>query len=214
MCGFPLGHLDKHLRTLVQKHHRSVALCEEFAKHRGTTTSKALFERRVVRILTPGTLIDESFLNPYVNNFLLSISVPKDDVLGLAWIDISTGEFSSLEASATSLPDHLARINPREVVLDDSVRDEATSSVKRALVEENAIISYVKRLTSNNISGVIPDIQNPILIENSDGFSEKEGEAIALLTSTFAIIFWSILQNLCDTLEMIWTKDYRSTPIP
>ncbi len=103
-------------------------------------------------------------------------------MLGLAWIDISTGEFSSLEASATSLPDHLARINPREVVLDDSVRDEATSSVKRALVEENAIISYVKRLTSNNISGVIPDIQNPILIENSDGFSEKEGEAIALLT--------------------------------
>ncbi|KLO13966.1 hypothetical protein SCHPADRAFT_873402 [Schizopora paradoxa] len=179
LCGFPLAQLDKHLRTLVEKHHRPVALCEEFMKHRGTTTSKPSFERRVVRILTPGTLIDESFINPYVNNYLLAISTPKDETVGLAWIDISTGEFSSLETSLAALSDHLVRIGPREVVLHGSLRESVTDPVKKALIEENALISYA---LSGHVS-VIPDVNNQIAIEDSEEISERESESISLLTT-------------------------------
>ena len=179
LCGFPLAHLDKHLRTLVEKHNRPVALCEEFVKNRGTATSKPTFERRVVRILTPGTLIDESFINPYVNNYLLAISNLKDETVGLAWIDISTGEFSSLETSLAALSDHLVRIGPREVVLDASLRESVTDPVKKALIEENALISYV---VSRHTSG-IRDVNNQIEIEDCEEISEREGESIALLTT-------------------------------
>ena len=63
MCGFPIMHLDKYLKILVQQYKKPVALCEEFRKlaEGASAVSKPTFERRVVRILTPGTLIDESF---------------------------------------------------------------------------------------------------------------------------------------------------------
>lgn len=98
MCGFPLVHLQKHLNTLVQQNNRFVALCEEFARPVPPGT-RPLFDRRVVRIVTPGTLIDEPFLNHYENNYLLAISsdashsLEEHDDVGLAWIDVSTGEF-------------------------------------------------------------------------------------------------------------------------
>ena len=63
MAGFPIMHLHKYLKILVQDHSRLVALCEEFPKD-PAVGAKAGFDRRVVRIVTPGTLIDEPFLNP------------------------------------------------------------------------------------------------------------------------------------------------------
>lgn len=100
MCGFPIMHLDKYLKVLVLQHKRFVAMCEEFPHHQ--PGQKPAFERRVVRVITPGTLVDEPFLNHYENNYLLAIaSAPNisDDVddshsFGLAWTDVSTGDRS------------------------------------------------------------------------------------------------------------------------
>src|SRR5262245_41534938 len=98
MCGFPLMHLDKYLKILVQQNKRFVSMCEEFPRPSPETKG---FDRRVVRIITPGTLIDEPFLNQYENNYLLAISPStlssaaepgQENLTGLAWIDISTGE--------------------------------------------------------------------------------------------------------------------------
>ena len=102
MCGFPLMHVNKYLKILVQDNNRFVAMCEEFMKSR-ILGPKGGFDRRVTRIVTPGTLIDEPFLNQYENNYLLSVHFPPtvsndgdvevDTPVGLAWIDVSTGEF-------------------------------------------------------------------------------------------------------------------------
>ena len=73
MCGFPVIQLQRHLKALVQQNHRFVALCEEFARPVPPGT-KPSYDRRVVRIVTPGTLIDEPFLNHYENNYLMAIS--------------------------------------------------------------------------------------------------------------------------------------------
>ncbi|KAL1740026.1 muts domain V-domain-containing protein [Schizophyllum fasciatum] len=176
MCGFPLAHLDKYLRVLVEGNKRLVAMCEEFPilaaennsanggksdsiEGKGTRAppSRGGFERRVTRVITPGTLIDEPFLNQYENNYLLAVSVEANSQdssedqgvtkLGLAWIDVSTGEFFSKVSSVDVLRDDLARIGPKEVVLDVSRKAEndegkAKDPILAALAEEQYFVSY------------------------------------------------------------------------
>ena len=148
MCGFPLMHIDKHLKVLVQEHKRFVAMCEEFPRF---THGAKEFDRRVSRIITPGTLIDEPFLNPFENNYLLAISVPSNvdpvsglnSSLGLAWTDVSTGEFYSRQCLLESLQDELARIAPREVILTNDFKSTPEHPVVKALVEEGSFVSFV-----------------------------------------------------------------------
>lgn len=195
MCGFPLMHLDKYLKVLVQQHKRPVALCEEFRKleEGATAFSKPTFERRVVRILTPGTLVDESFLNPFENNFLLAISIPescnedysdKKSMYGLAWIDVSTGEFFSRNAAVDTLKDHLARIAPREIVLDAAAPgQEALDAIR----EIGCPISYASANTVvSNEGSEDPGVDDSISVETSaasEVFSAAEQRAVAVLTS-------------------------------
>jgi DNA mismatch repair ATPase MutS len=165
MAGFPLMHLDKHLKALVQTHARCVALCEEFPR---AHLDGGGFERRVVRVVTPGTLLDESFVDPYTNNYLLAVSVldGQEDApvdlraivvpqtaeslrpttsaeLGLAWIDVSTGEFFAKSCPLETLRDELVRLVPREVVLSSSLQDRVDHPVRRLLAEEGRFVSYV-----------------------------------------------------------------------
>lgn len=160
MCGFPLIHLDKHLKVLVQQHKRFVAMCEEFPRKEEFGAKE--FERRVTRIITPGTLIDEPFLSAYENNFLLSINAPppqqqnhKDTDIGLAWIDVSTGEFYSKRATLESLQDEVARINPREVVLLDVFRNIKDHPLTSALTEENCFLSFVTSSSDAAVDGAV-----------------------------------------------------------
>ena len=143
MAGFPFFQLDRFLKTLVQDLNKHVAISEEFPV---ATSSKVksgglLFDRKVARVVTPGTLIDEKFIDPFENNFLLSVHPattqassereiaesffhgdrPADahgQKLGLAWLDLSTGDFFTQITTFSLLPSALARIRPREVVLD------------------------------------------------------------------------------------------------
>ena len=200
MCGFPLMHLDKYLKVLVQQHKRPVALCEEFRKleEGATAISKPTFERRVVRILTPGTLIDESFLNPFENNFLLAIS-PSELVneasssktkasYGLAWIDVSTGEFFSRNAASDTLKDHLARIAPREVVLKVTAAEAGPDQeLLDAIREIGCPISYASPGTFvSSVDGQDIVTDDSISVEASsapDVFSKAEQSAVAILNS-------------------------------
>ncbi|PPQ69068.1 hypothetical protein CVT25_004244 [Psilocybe cyanescens] len=149
MCGFPILHIDKHLKTLVQQEKRFVALCEEFPVQTSPKLNVKEFERRIARIVTPGTLIDESFLNPLENNYLLAISPvtePADCAtlpeVGLAWIDVSTGEFFSKQCKLENVPDELARLAPREIVLEDSLCKKANHPIFSAFTEGSFLISY------------------------------------------------------------------------
>ena len=137
-------HLDRHLKTLVQHEKRFVAMCEEYPRYTNSGFKK--FDRRVSRIITPGTLIDESFLNPLENNYLVAISLSRqDDVkipVGLAWIDVSTGGFFSETCSLESLQDELARLAPREIVLDNVFKTFENHPFFTSLPEDCCLISY------------------------------------------------------------------------
>src|SRR6516225_2341433 len=117
MCGVPVERSDDYLHRLIEKGFR-VAVCEQMedpaaARARG---SKSVVRRDVVRLVTPGTLTEDTLLDARTNNYLLAIARARAsngvDRFGLAWIDISTSEFMVTECSGAELPATLARINP------------------------------------------------------------------------------------------------------
>ncbi|KAF9366468.1 DNA mismatch repair ATPase msh1 [Mortierella sp. NVP85] len=127
--GFPVRQLDRHLETLVAKHHFKVALCEQFQDG-----SSRHFRRSVHRIITPGTLIDEEFLDQGENNWLLAVATDKStQLLGLSWLDLSTGDFYTQETTYDSFPNDLARIRPREIVLNAKLKGEPEHPVLQTI---------------------------------------------------------------------------------
>ena len=140
MCGVPVERSDDYLHRLIALGHR-VAVCEQTenpaeAKKRG---NKSVVRRDVVRLVTPGTLTEDTLLDAKANNYLLAIarargSSSTSDRIGLAWIDISTAEFSVTECSANELGATLARINPNEVIVTDALySDPELSTLFRTL---------------------------------------------------------------------------------
>ena len=138
MAGFPFFQLDRFLKILVQDLHKYVAISEEFpASLSGKIKSGGLlFERRVNRVVTPGTLIDEKFIDPYENNFLLSVHVDQQQQqnntwqetkptaahgVGLAWLDLSTGDFFTQTTTIALLPSAVTRIGAREIILSPTL---------------------------------------------------------------------------------------------
>ncbi|KAF9953751.1 DNA mismatch repair ATPase msh1 [Mortierella alpina] len=140
--GFPIRQLDRHLETLVGRHHLKVALCEQFQDDRETGTRS--FRRSVHRIITPGTLIDEQFLDQAENNWLLAVASDKTShTLGLSWLDLSTGDFFTQETTYDSFPNDLARIRPREIILNSNLRDEPEHAVLEAIQQLGQfVVSY------------------------------------------------------------------------
>ena len=183
MCGFPLNQLDRHLKTLVQSRRRFVALCEEFPPIRAGEE----FTRRVVRIITPGTLIDESFLNTYENNYLLSISSAGTGRFGLAWIDVSTGEFYSQSTTLDCLRDEISRIGPREVILAKDGDGKIDRDVREALADEGAVTTtIVDESSSSSDPGVLPALDgqevDPQNISAPLIYTREELQAIQFLS--------------------------------
>jgi len=150
MAGFPFFQLDRYLKILVEEHQKYVALCEEYRKPIEDTSSKLEFERRVVRIITPGTLIDERFMDPYENNFLLAVYTPETENLegleaedvGLAWLDLSTGDFYTQRTDISSLPGDVARIAPREILLNEELQSDRSHTLFTTIEEEKHFITY------------------------------------------------------------------------
>jgi DNA mismatch repair protein MutS len=118
MAGIPVQALDGYLAKLVRLG-ESAAICEQIGD---PAQAKGLVERRVVRVVTPGTLTEQSLLDDKRDAVLLAISPgkkPRDD-WGLAWMALSGGGITLAQCEAQSLPDWLARITPAEVLWPQS----------------------------------------------------------------------------------------------
>ena len=120
MCGVPVHAAEGYLLTLIRKGFR-VAIAEQLedpaeAKKRGY---KSVVRRDVVRLVTPGTLTEDSLLEARRHNFLAAFAEVRD-AAALAWADISTGEFRVMPSSLVRLGPDLARIAPRELLLSEA----------------------------------------------------------------------------------------------
>src|SRR5262245_11902338 len=141
MCGVPVERSDDYLHRLIAQGFR-VAVCEQMedpaaAKARG---NKSVVRRDVVRLVTPGTLTEDTLLDARTNNYLLAIARARSsaggDRFGLAWIDISTSEFMVTESAGSELAATLARINPNEAIAAD------------ALYSDNELAPTLRELTA------------------------------------------------------------------
>jgi DNA mismatch repair protein MutS len=130
MCGVPIERSDEYLHRLIAQGHR-VAVCEQLedpaeARKRG---AKSVVHRDVVRLVTSGTLTEDSLLDARRNNFLLAIARSRtsvtEDRYALAWIDISTSEFNVAECDRIALAAAIARIEPGEIIVADAVFSDA-----------------------------------------------------------------------------------------
>jgi DNA mismatch repair protein MutS len=122
MCGVPVHAAGDYLNRLIRLGHR-IAVCEQTedpteAKKRG---GKAVVRREVVRLVTAGTLTEDTLLAADRNNYLAAIAeIRSEPLLGLASVDISTGEFSVMAVDPSLLPSEIARLEPSEIIVADT----------------------------------------------------------------------------------------------
>ncbi|WP_405054033.1 DNA mismatch repair protein MutS [Tabrizicola sp.] len=129
MCGVPVLAAEGYLLTLIRKGFR-VAVAEQLedpaeAKKRGY---KSVVRRDVVRLVTPGTLTEDSLLEARRHNFLCAFAEVRD-AAALAWADISTGEFRVMPSSLARLGPDLARLAPREVLISEARERELEPNI-------------------------------------------------------------------------------------
>ncbi|MBQ8347747.1 MAG: DNA mismatch repair protein MutS [Alphaproteobacteria bacterium] len=125
MCGVPVHSHEIYLSRLIKKGFK-VAICEQMEdpvqarKERGSGT---LVKREVIRLITPGTLTEDNILEPRSCNYLLSLTQTADGI-GMAWVDVSTGDFA-----VQTLPDKtpgplsagISRLEPKEIIVSDKI---------------------------------------------------------------------------------------------
>src|SRR5437867_1609201 len=124
MAGFPHHSLEGYLRKLLQAGHR-VAICDQVED---PALAKGLVRREVTRVVTPGTLTEDELLDPQLPNYLAAIHFPSprtavrglQDMVGLAWVDLSTGHFHAADVAQAQLKDELGRLAPAECLFAET----------------------------------------------------------------------------------------------
>jgi len=115
MAGIPYHALDNYLARLISRGYK-VAICEQVTKPGQT---RGLVEREVVRLVTPGTVVEPGLLDSKSNNYLVSL-VPGEDGVGLAYVDITTSEFAATRLPPHRLVPELERLKPSEIIAPES----------------------------------------------------------------------------------------------
>jgi DNA mismatch repair protein MutS len=157
MCGVPVHAADDYLQRLIAQGHR-VAVCEQIedpaeAKKRGP---KSVVRRDVVRLVTPGTLTEESLLDARAHNFLTALfGAPTreggESGYALASLDISTGELIASSTGSGDLAGELARLKPGEVLVGEDLGGDA--ALRRLVEESGAALTPCPRAHFDSVRG-------------------------------------------------------------
>ncbi|MBQ2699261.1 MAG: DNA mismatch repair protein MutS, partial [Firmicutes bacterium] len=131
MCGVPYHAVDGYLAKLIAKGFK-VAICEQVEDPK---TAKGLVKRDVIRVVTPGTVVESALLDETTANYLAAVWPDKNgSAFGLAYTDISTGKFLACEFSGAAarekLADELSRIRPAELLLPQELKGDELFSLR------------------------------------------------------------------------------------
>ncbi|ETS86586.1 hypothetical protein PFICI_00414 [Pestalotiopsis fici W106-1] len=209
MAGFPFFQLDRFLKVLVQEFNCYVAIAEEFPNDAGdkVKSNGLMHDRKVTRIITPGTLIDENFIDPYANNYVMAIHLgvsdadaasseesiqqdgsnaeeslhPAAEPVGLAWLDISTGQFYTQSTTIGGLSSILSRVGPREIVIDKALQAQKDHSLFTILAEDKHLISFTPHTTLMPTEEWISMLESEISANTLKSFTPDETSAGSLL---------------------------------
>ena len=123
LAGIPYHALESYLTRLINRGFR-VAICEQTSD---PASSKGIVDREVVRIVTPGTVVEESLLQQRANSFLMSI-VMRGEEAGIAVVDITTSDFLTTQLKSDRIESEITRLSPKEILLGSEWSDRITHS--------------------------------------------------------------------------------------
>ena len=166
MCGVPVHAAEGYLLTLIRKGFR-VAVCEQMedpaeARRRG---AKSVVKREVVRLVTPGTLTEESLLEARRHNFLAAYGEVRGEG-AFAWVDMSTGDLVVSECPRAMLGPMLARLAPREVLVSEAQEGELSEVVEEA----GAVVTPLARASFDS-TGAEARVAGCFKVASLDGFA-------------------------------------------
>ena len=176
MCGVPVHSAESYLLTLIRKGFR-VAVCEQMerpeeAKKRG---SKAVVKREVIRLVTPGTLTEDSLLEARRHNFLAAYAEARGEG-ALAWVDISTGAFHAMPIPRVRLGPELARLAPSEVLLSESLERDCAGLV----ADQGAAVTALGRAAFDSTAAA-RRVADLFRVETLDGFGSFSRAELAAM---------------------------------
>jgi DNA mismatch repair protein MutS len=181
MCGVPVHSHEAYLSRLIRQGFK-VAVCEQVedpaeAKKRG---AKSVVERAVVRVITPGTLTEDSLLDARSHNYLAALAEAQGD-LALAWLDLSTADFAAQPTDAGQLAAALARLAPGELLVPDRLL--AREPLKTALEEWNSILTPLPsaRFDSDNARKRLQSAFKVAALDSFGAYSRAEVAACGAL---------------------------------
>ena len=149
LAGVPYHSASSYITKLVSKGYK-VAICEQVEDPK---SAKGIVKREVVKVVTPGTVIDVDSLDSKSNNYLLSIR-EADGKIGIAYIDITTGEFKVTEIEKekdySKLFNELNKIEPKEILLLDSFYEDVREQIDDYVQKNQASVSIVGKTRDGN----------------------------------------------------------------
>jgi DNA mismatch repair protein MutS len=128
MAGFPYHALEAHLHKLLHAGHR-VAVCDQVED---AALAKGLVRREVTRVLTRGTVTEDELLDPRQANHLAAFALAGTNA-GLAWVELSTGQFQAADVPVAALADHLGRLAPSECLFAETADARPAEQLRAAL---------------------------------------------------------------------------------
>ena len=196
----------------MQDLNKYVAISEEYANNASAKVKSGglLFDRKVARIISPGTLIDEKFMDPYENNFLMAIHPMDNDtdvetnpdglpveltkdaplprlasmMVGLAWLDLSTGDFYTQPTTMGALPSVIARVGAKEIVLNKTLGSVVQENILTTLEHNRHLVTHhLADLEAPSMSDWAPMLEVPVSAATRATFSGGEVAAGSLLLS-------------------------------
>tara|TARA_B100000767_G_scaffold45946_1_gene40466 strand:- start:30323 stop:32932 length:2610 start_codon:yes stop_codon:yes gene_type:complete len=203
MCGVPVHAAEGYLLNLIRKGFR-VAVCEQLenpkeAKKRG---AKSVVRRGVVRLVTPGTLTEDTLLHPRQSNFLAAFAQVRDQSC-LAWLDISTGDVRYSPCPVMRLGPELARLAPAEVLISDT----ATPELLEVIADSGASSTPLAQTMFDSATGV-ERLANAFDVSTLDGLGDfgradiaALGALIEYLTTTQKGQLPLLRQPQCETRD-------------
>lgn len=181
LCGVPYHSAAPYIAKLVEAGEK-VAICEQVEDPKA---AKGIVKRQVVKVVTPGLVVEAESLSPKENNFLLSLVRGDGDRWGVAYLDISTGEFRVTEVDGGDAAwGEVACANPREILLPESFRESLSSVCRGDLLADRTFTyvddwvydqDYTERLIRNHFGVASPDALG------CEGFVEGVRAAAAIL---------------------------------
>ncbi|MGE0433832.1 MAG: DNA mismatch repair protein MutS [Planctomycetota bacterium] len=192
LCGFPLRSLAMHMRRLLQKGHKAVVV----EQIQDAKDAKGVVDRAITRIVTPGTVTDDSLLDERKQNFILAVAPARRDPavdapVGVAWADVSTGRFEVAVMSRDEAIRECGRLEPAEVLwpewafVEDAAPDRLLESLRQA---EPAPVISARMAHQFDAREARRALVEHFRVESLRGFGLDEGEADPAVGAAGAIL--------------------------